>query len=279
MESPAKRLGEALTVVVPTLNSAGTLDWTLASLCSHTAIRVIVADSYSTDGTADVCRRWNVETISVPAGNMYKAINAGLRLARTDWLSYVNSDDWVFTSSYAKMLEMAIQGGADVVYGSADYVDESGRFLFSHLPSSPATARRIWRAGIMPFCQPAAIFSRKVFEALNGFDERYKAASDFDFFCRAAMLNYPVRRFDSQPVAAFRLHNNQLSIRGASLARQEKAKIEDRLRLNHNFSDKCAFFFWRLASSVSYAERVLRIYQLSGKLAGRGSSSTPPLYK
>jgi glycosyltransferase involved in cell wall biosynthesis len=277
MPSHPEREQEVLTVVVPTLNSAPTLDWTLASLCANSAIRVVVADSFSTDGTDHICRRWNVELISVPPGNMYAAINAGLRTAQTDWLSYVNSDDWVFTSSYVKMLAMAMNSSADVVYGSADYVDESGRFLFSHRPSTPATARRIWQAGIMPFCQPAAIFSRKIFEALNGFDERYKAASDFDFFCRAAMLNYTFRRFDSPAVAAFRLHGNQLSVRRASLAKQERAEIDDRLRLNRGFSDSCAFFLWRLSRSVTYVERILRIYQLSGKLAGRRSSSTPPL--
>src|SRR5580692_7524609 len=95
IELNTDRSGKAMTVVVPTLNSAATLDWTLMSLTAAGDIRVIVADSFSTDETPQVCRRWNVELINVPAGNMYKAINAGLRLATTEWLAYVNSDDWV----------------------------------------------------------------------------------------------------------------------------------------------------------------------------------------
>ena len=84
MLSPAEDVRKAPTVVVPTLNSVATLNWTLASLSAAREIRVIVADSFSADDTLSICLRWNVETISVPAGNMYVAINEGLRMAGTD---------------------------------------------------------------------------------------------------------------------------------------------------------------------------------------------------
>src|SRR5207253_199231 len=68
-------------IVIPTLNSARTLEWTLLSLLRQDGceMRLVVADSNSSDGTLEICARWNVPVIQVPAGNMYRAINAGLR--------------------------------------------------------------------------------------------------------------------------------------------------------------------------------------------------------
>jgi glycosyltransferase involved in cell wall biosynthesis len=267
----------SLTVVVPTLNSEATLDATLASLTADSRIRVIVADSFSSDRTSEICKRWNVEMIEVPAGNMYQAINAGLRLASTDWVAYVNSDDWVFTSSYVSMLDVATRGDADVVYGSADYVDMSGRFLFCTRPTRGDRIVKLLRSGIMAFCQPAAIFRRTVFEKLDGFNEQYRSAADLDFFCRAAMANLTFQRFEPQPVAAFRLHKGQISSKHAAWNRKEIGEMADRLGFDNGFASKWLFFSWRLANVPWYVSRALRSYELSRRFTLQ-KSTVPPLH-
>ena len=269
--------GIALTVVVPTLNSAATLDWTLASLTTA-GVRVIVADSYSKDNTLEICRQWNVETISVPAGNMYRAINAGLRLADTEWLAYVNSDDWVFTSSWVRMIAMARGSQADIVYGSADFVDGSGRFLFCTRPVSGAAMPRLLRAGIFALCQPSAIFRRATFEKLGGFDERYRSAADFDFFCRAAIMGLGFSRFSGQPVAAFRLHGAQISAQHPDWDRSERTAMKERLQAGSSWPGRFQFLLWRLSNIPWYAARALRAYELSGKLTLQ-KSTVPPVYE
>ena len=66
-----------ITYVIPTLNSASTLDMTLFSLKSQRDINleILVVDSGSTDKTLEICKKWNIKSIYVEAGNMYKAIN------------------------------------------------------------------------------------------------------------------------------------------------------------------------------------------------------------
>jgi glycosyltransferase involved in cell wall biosynthesis len=266
-----------ITVVVPTLNSEKTLDWTLASLAAP-EIRVIVADSFSKDKTLRICERWNAEVINVPPGNMYRAINAGLREATTGWVAYVNSDDIVFTSGYLRMLGKAAQSLADVVYGNADYVDASGRYLFSFKPSGAGAARRILRVGHMPFCQPAAIFRRAVFQALGGFDERFKSASDLDFFRRAAEGGMVFRHFPLQPVAAFRLHKAQISARSPQWNVSEKETIQGGSPSGFRFRDSLSYIYWRLSNSGNYAQRMIRWHHLSGRIC-LPKSSAPPYYE
>ena len=88
----------AVSCVIPTLNSSRTLEETLMSLLRqrNCQVKVIVADSGSTDGTLDICRRWGVPSIYVRPGNMYQAINEGLEQCSTDWLAYLNSDDMLY---------------------------------------------------------------------------------------------------------------------------------------------------------------------------------------
>ena len=80
---------QQIGVVVPTLNSAATLTWTLCSLRSQrdVSVEMIVADSGSVDGTLNICKFWDVRTIYVPPGNMYRGINAGLRQLDAEWVT------------------------------------------------------------------------------------------------------------------------------------------------------------------------------------------------
>ena len=120
---------QQIGVVVPTLNSAATLTWTLCSLRSQkdVSVEMIVADSGSVaDGTLDICKFWDVRTIYAPPGNMYRAINAGLRQLDTEWVTYLNSDDIVYPQSYARLVARGEEQGASLVYADCDFVDFEG---------------------------------------------------------------------------------------------------------------------------------------------------------
>src|SRR6266496_252582 len=210
-------------VVVPTWNSARTLDWTLLSLTSQRGcqVEVIVADSGSTDGTLAICRRWGVNSIYVAPGNMYRAVNAGLQVLEEPWLTYLNSDDIVYPDSYGRLAEHGAACGADIVYGCADYIDGAGRFRFAFKPAAASSLPALLRRGVMGFAHPAAIFRRELFAELRGFAEQFTNIADFEFFQRAGQLGRTFTELDSPSVAAFRLHPGQLSQRSAEVVRSE----------------------------------------------------------
>ncbi len=218
--------GERLGVVVPTRNSAATLDSTLLSLMSQERVQpeVVVVDSDSRDGTIEICRRWAVRALSTPPGNMYRAINEGMRaLAGCSWLGYLNSDDLAASDGYARLLEHGVREGVDVVYGNGDFVDGRGAFIVSQATFGPGIVRRQLAAGTMPFMQPAAVFRREVFEALGGFDERCTHIADYDFYARAAAAGFRFARTGGRAVAAFRVHDRQMSTVQKAVADREKA--------------------------------------------------------
>ncbi|MGE5357846.1 MAG: glycosyltransferase [Bacteroidales bacterium] len=216
----------ALGVVIPTRNSAATLESTLLSLASQrgVTISVIVADSQSTDGTLEICRRWGLRSVDVPPGNMYRAINAGMRLLATPWLTYLNSDDLAYADGYARLVALGEQRGLDIVYGHGEFLDARGHFVRRQASFGPALVRRQLAAGTMPFLQPAAIFRHQVYWHLGGFDERYTHIADYDFYARAAAARLEFGRVAGGPVAAFRVHGSQLSAAQKPVADAEKRR-------------------------------------------------------
>jgi glycosyltransferase involved in cell wall biosynthesis len=256
---PKPRIG----VVVPTLNSASTLPWTLLSLRSQrdVTVEIILADSGSQDGTLDICKSWGVETIYVPPGNMYRAINAGLRQMGAEWVTYLNSDDIVYPQSYARLVARGEQQRASLVYGDCDFVDYEGRFLFMVKSPPPRRLPGMVRlsthfSGRLGFAQPAAIYRRSAFQELGGFDERYSFIADYDFFFRLVTSGRAIAKLERPPVVAFRLHPSQRSQREAANVREELRLFRKATNVGASLRDLLDVLSWRLQNLPIYVWRL-----------------------
>ena len=255
-----------ISVIVPTLNSATTLDWTLLSLRNQVdcCLKIIVVDSGSTDATVDICKRWDVESVYEPPGNMYRALNTGFQLCDTDWVSYINSDDYIFSNSYARLLEIGNSFIADVVYGHSDYIDRFGRFLFAYRPAPPSWLGHLFRKGLMGFAQPSAVFRREVFKSLGGFNENFRSISDFDFFWRALKSGYTFKLLPAPTVSVFRLHENQLSHRESELTNKEVKTLLATSTKTLNLMPSFFKALWRIRNADQYCLKFLRTRSVRG---------------
>lgn len=250
----------SIGVVVPTLNSAATLDWTLCSLRNQKDIHVeiVVADSGSQDGTLGICERWDAQTIYVPPGNIYRAINAGLRQMDTEWVAELNSDDLVYPNSYARIVACGEQRDAALVYGDCDFIDGEGRLLFREKSPQPSRLPGIFRCGRFGFQPMAAVFRKRVFDEFGGFDEKYLLVADADFFSRMVLSGRPVARVPGPAVAAFRLHERELSVRYASEMAVEKRLRRKALPERASVGDFFDLAYWRLQNLPSHLANWLK---------------------
>lgn len=197
---------------------------------------------------------------------MYRAINAGLRQGRAAWLTYLNSDDWVFDDAYARLLECAAAERADVVYGNCDYADSVGRFAHSFRAARPTQLLPLYGCGVMGFAQPAAIISRELYERLGGFDESYALSADSDFFLRALKAGAKFACVRGPAVACFRLHSGQLSNTRQATATAEQRAICGLDGSRPSLVHRCSLASWRLANLPHYALRMLRASLQAGGL-------------
>lgn len=107
------------TVIIPAYNAEKTLGRCLDSLLSQARedVRILLIDDGSTDSTAaiaaDYCRRDSrIQYIHQPNGGVSAARNHGLELARSEFVSFVDSDDHVMPG-YFETLEKI--GTADLL--------------------------------------------------------------------------------------------------------------------------------------------------------------------
>ena len=184
-----------ISVVIPTFNAELTLDRTLNSLFRQLELRnvqVVVVDNKSTDGTARLVENYAKDeprvrlVFALERQGISHARNIGVRNAKSDFILICDSDDEVHSGWIDKHAK-ALFGGAEVTGGGLDYVTAEGDYMFSVLgpfdsgwgPVSPGGGN----------CG----FSKKVFEAVGGFDENMQfGGEDNDFFWKAELLGYKV---------------------------------------------------------------------------------------
>jgi glycosyltransferase involved in cell wall biosynthesis len=259
---------DSISCVVPTLNGAKTLATTLLSLKSQrdVEVEVTVADSGSDDGTLEICRRFGVTTIYIEPGNMYRAINAGLGQSQSEWLAYLNSDDWLYPDSFARLIELGDAAEADVVYGNCDYADGPGRFVYSFAAAKPGQLASLFRLKRMGFAQPAAIFRRSLYRRLEGFDESYRFKADADFFIRALNAGARFASLVGPPVCCFRVHERQLSNQKREMIEVEGKRIFGAPGMKPRAGDWLALAQWEWKNLPHYLIRVARASLLSRRL-------------
>jgi glycosyltransferase len=204
------RLTSRLSIVTPSLNSARTLRATIESIrpLISAGAEFILVDSGSTDETVELARQAGAIILQCPRGNMYEAINIGMKVASGEWLTYINSDDIVYHDSILECFDQQAKG-ADLIYGNIDYVDACGRFLFSW--RSPKPRHLPWL--MMHYCpvpQQGALFRSELYRCLGGFSTEYRYGSDYEFFARCLDIARIVK-YDHKSIAAFRLMPSQLT--------------------------------------------------------------------
>ena len=123
-----------VTVIIPSYNRARYLDLAIESVRSQTYrdFEVIVVDDGSIDDTRSVAERYAPEVRYVwqPNAERGAARNHGLRLARGEYIAFLDSDDvWAPDKLERDLGLIRRRPEAGVVYSNVGIIDASGRLL------------------------------------------------------------------------------------------------------------------------------------------------------
>lgn len=113
-----------ISVIVPAYNSEATIASCLESILAQTFtdLELVVVDDGSTDGTAviidDLARRDSRMTvIHQPNKGRTEARSVGVKMARGEWVYFVDSDDMLPTEALANLAH-GISDNTDIVFGN-----------------------------------------------------------------------------------------------------------------------------------------------------------------
>ncbi len=113
-------MNDVISVIVPVYNVAQYLPASLESILSqdYESLEVILIDDGSTDPSGDICDAFarkdhRIRVIHRQNGGAAAAKNTGLAVATGDYLSFVDSDDFLEPGAYRYMWEALRSTGAD----------------------------------------------------------------------------------------------------------------------------------------------------------------------
>lgn len=124
-QSEGKDRHMKLSIIVPVYNmmSHGKLEYCLHSLVNQTVkeYEIIAVDDCSADGSYEMLqdyeKRYPEKFRAVRSEvNRHQggAKNIGLRLAKGEWIGFIDSDDWITPDMYERLIDRAEETGADL---------------------------------------------------------------------------------------------------------------------------------------------------------------------
>lgn len=162
------------SIITINLNNRDGLQKTIESVVTQTFkdFEWIVIDGGSTDGSKELIEQYAdhfAYWVSEPDKGVYNAMNKGIKMAKGDYLQFLNSGDWLASNSVLQEIFDA-NPNADFVYG--DHIERDGSIEESpeHL-----TLQRMFRSTI---CHQDVFHARKLFSECQ-YDENNKIVSDW----------------------------------------------------------------------------------------------------
>lgn len=219
-----------VSVIIPAYGHEKFIKQALDSVANQTysAIELIVLDDCSKDDTLAVAQRWasirkaeerfsrvlieqNPENLGA-----HQTINRGISLAKGDFITILNSDDYFAQDRIEMLVEAALRQNAQLLFSAVRVIGENGeRIVSTGLPSEiesmPDFAQAQPSLSIALLFKNVAVstgnlfFSRKLIEQIGDF-RPLRYCHDWDFVLRASLITEPVLLL--RPLYYYRIHGS-----------------------------------------------------------------------
>ncbi len=168
-----------ISIVIPVYNVERFLRDCIDSVINQTYqnLEIILVDDGSTDGSGRICDEYEkmdkrIRVIHKCNGGLSDARNTGLDLAKGEYISFVDSDDWIRKDAYEILYDRIREFRADIVcFGMTELYEKSRNALY--LPQSSGvmdTEGALKKLMLGDGCGPSVcdkLFKRQVFEKIR----------------------------------------------------------------------------------------------------------------
>jgi glycosyltransferase involved in cell wall biosynthesis len=231
-------------------------------------LEAIVVDDGSSDDTAEVLERHPDERVRLVRHSTSRgpaaARNAGIGVARGEWVAFLDDDDLWAPFKLRDQLEVAGRTGASFLYSAAIKVDEALRPRADLPAPDPSDLlERLVDHNVIPSIS-GVLAKRSLLSEVGGFDTRLAMLADWDMWLRLAREGVPAA--STRPAVAYVVHRRGMSSQGLAASRREHRLIARRHRdLASRFGKPIGgedFWLWMVWSSRMAGDRgaTARVY-------------------
>lgn len=201
-------MNKTVSVVIPCYNYAKYLKECVESVKSQTypIHEIIVVNDGSPDNTSEVAESLGVVLIEKENGGLSSARNTGITLATGEYIMCLDADDKLVPAAIEEHMNLMKD---DMTIAQCALMEFGERHVVM-VPNPETNLRRILRSNTI-FCN--AMFSKKVWEAVGGFDESDIMRwgwEDYEFWVRCLEYGCVVRTSDFIALR-YRVHGNNMT--------------------------------------------------------------------
>lgn len=132
-----------ISVIVPIYNVSYYIRQCIDSICCQTYknLEIILIDDGSTDDCPEICDEYKqkdarIVVIHKENGGLVSARKAGIQIARGDYITYVDGDDWIEPDMYEKLYSKMAESNADIVMcGHFHDTGSTSKELYHDIPN------------------------------------------------------------------------------------------------------------------------------------------------
>jgi hypothetical protein len=224
-----------VTIVVPTRDRRVLLTVAVTSALAQedVGVEVLVMDDGSGDGTPEAMAALGdarVRCVTSPTSRGASAArNAGLELAQSPWVSFLDDDDFWSPAKLRRQLDAAVADAAGFAYSSALFVDDDARPLrVSEAPAPEALARELLSHHAIPAGASNVVARTELLREVGGFDPAFLTMEDWDLWLGLVERAEPAAV--PEPLVAYRQVLPSKSRRNARLLQEHCRRLAERHR-------------------------------------------------
>lgn len=245
-----------VSVIIPAYNQGHYLGRAVKSVLAQTYSEweAIIVDDGSTDDTAEVAATFSdprVRYIYQENRGLSGARNTGIRHARGDYLTYLDSDDCFLPQKLALLVgELEEKPQLGFVAGQAIPIDERGNQIGKVFAKSPPEDPARWLLG-NPLHVGSVMVRRSWQKRVGFFDERLRSYEDWDMWLRLARAGCQMG-WVARPVSLYRFHTGQMTRDGRQMTEATMAVLDK------VFEDQALPANWQAMRAPAYSRAYLR---------------------
>jgi glycosyltransferase involved in cell wall biosynthesis len=175
-----------LTIITVCYNSKKVIKQTLDSVLNQTFnnFEYVIIDGNSTDGTRDILngyaskfakKKIHFKFISENDNGIYEAMNKGVQLSQTKYITFLNSDDYLHYEFVQNMNDYLLKN-FDFVYSSIYFIRNKKVKVFT-----PDIIDSNFKFNKMPFTHPGLVVKKEIFDEIGYFNPNLKYAADLNW--------------------------------------------------------------------------------------------------
>lgn len=157
----------------------------------------IIIDGNSSDGSKEVIDKYADKfsyCISEPDSGIFNAMNKGIKVAKGEYLLFLNSGDTFYDDNVLLNASEKVTNDYDIYYGDVKRIYPNGKEVIKKYPKKLNFNFFVDSA----IAHQSSIVKRSLFDKVFYFNEDYKVFSDWEFFvCAICKFNIPYKHLDT----------------------------------------------------------------------------------